>query len=82
MVYGGSGPTGWQEATRGREEEGGFKGGKMKCKFSSIMKINGDRKQSSPLCDYREAEDAGLSFLPIHIKKSQNVKIQGNKVRC
>jgi hypothetical protein len=24
---------------------------------------------------------AGLSFLPIHIKESQNVKIRGNKVR-
>ena len=48
MVYGGSGPTGWQEATRGREEEGGFKGGKMKCKFSSMMITDGDRHHFVP----------------------------------
>jgi hypothetical protein len=37
---------------------------------------------SNTLHDYIESKAAGLSFLPIHIKKSQNVKIQGNKVRC
>jgi hypothetical protein len=51
-----------------RRKKGGFNGGKMKCKFSSIMKTEGVRKNSAPLCDYRKAEDAGLSFLPIHIK--------------
>ena len=81
MVYGGSGQTGWQEVTRGREEEGGFKGGKRKCKFSSILRAGVDRKKSSTLHDYKEDKAVGLSFLPVHMKKTQNVKIQGNKVR-
>ena len=80
MVYGGSEPTGRREATRGREEEGGFKGWKRKCKFSSILRAGVDRKKSSTLHDYREDRAAGLSFFPVHMKKSQNVIIQGNKV--
>ena len=54
----------------------------MKGKFSSIMKTDGVRKNSAPLYDYRKAEAAGLSFLSIHIKKSQNVNIPRNKGRC
>jgi len=40
-----------------------------------------DRKKSSTLHDYKEDKAVGLSFLPVHMKKTQNVKIQGNKVR-
>jgi hypothetical protein len=53
-----------KEATTDREKKkggGGFNGGKIKCKFSSIMKTDGVRKNSAPLCDYRKAKAAGLS---------------------
>ena len=48
---------------------------------SCILRAGVDRKKSATLQDYREDKAAGLSFLTVHMKKSQNVKIQGNKMR-
>jgi hypothetical protein len=51
MVYGGSKPTGSQGATQRREEEGVFKGGKRKYKFSSTLTLRaGDDRQKHQLC--------------------------------